>query len=118
MISGKLIFAALLLSIFSAVPLGPLEKRNMHGAAKLLMVAAVAASVYCILADVHLSSSWQDPFASATAEEVSRASVSGWGRGGILVLAMRYWPWVLIGIGAYFGYYQVQIARARWRQAK
>lgn len=64
----------------------------------------LAFAIYCVAAGIHLQTGWEDPLASASASQLSSASVRGRGRGGIIVLAIRYWPYVLIGLGAFFAY--------------
>lgn len=94
------------------------ENRSMARSSTVIMVLAAVGSLYCLAAGFFMLGSWQDPFATATSAELSRASVQGRGRGGVILLAIRYWPWALIAFGAYFGFHQLRILGAFDRLTK
>lgn len=80
------------------------EKRGMLGAAKISAAIGLFAAAYCIAAGLFLLADWQDPFAVADPHEIAKASGTHGGRGGIVIFAIRFWPYVLIGFGGYFAY--------------
>ena len=48
---------------------------------------------------------WQDPFAvGADPQLVGKAASSHGGKGGIIILIIKFWPFALMGFSAYFGY--------------
>ena len=69
------------------------------------------ASLYCMTAGIFLLTDWQDPFGTADPQQLARASAAHGGKGGIVVLAIRFWPYVLIGSGGYFAYNSFAILR-------
>ena len=77
-------------------------RRDDHGG--MVRALGLAASLYCVAAGLSLAVDWQDPFAAADPERLARASAPHGGRGGLVVFAIRFWPYVLIGLGGYFGY--------------
>ena len=81
-----------------------LEKRQFNSAVLVVLAFGLIASVYAVLAGIHLLGGWEDPLASTDPETVRKAAARR--RAGIVVLAMRYWPYVLIGMGCLgtFGY--------------
>ena len=106
---GKMILGAVLLSLFSAVPLNFLQSRGFVWTARILMFSALLASIYCVTAGIYLMEGWGDLFIDASGAELGNASARGRGRGGIIIAAIRYWPWVLIVGGSYLGYMQIHI---------
>ena len=95
--------AALALMFLPVFLLEPLEKRGLHNVAFYICLVMFFASIYCLYAGIHLLVGWEDPFASADPAELGRAAAKT-RRGGLVVLVIRFWPYVLIVAGAYFGY--------------
>ena len=112
MFAGRIILVAFLISFVAAFPMAALAKLGRIRTIRALMLVAAVASAYCIAAGIFLSADWQDPFATATTDELTRGAVSSGGRGGIIILVIRYWPLALIAFGSYFGLHQVQALRA------
>ena len=55
---------------------------------------------------------WQDPFAAgADPQLVGKAASSHGGKGGIIILIIKFWPFALMGFSAYFGYLGVCILK-------
>jgi hypothetical protein len=104
--------AQLITFFFIAMFVGPivsqfLVKRGATTLAKTSMALVCVASVYCLLAGLFLAAGWEDPFANASAAEVGHAAATHRGRGGIFILAIRLWPYVLIGLGGYMTYLSI-----------
>lgn len=113
MFTAKVI-AISFITMFAAVPVFAfLEKRRLL--ARAALVIGLAASLYCVAAGLFLVAGWQDPFAGADPELYARASATRGGKGGIILLAIRFWPYVLIGLGGYFAYNTFMILRHRYR---
>lgn len=93
------------------------DKRGLKGAANAALMIGLLASLYCIAAGIFLLTDWQDPFATADPQQLAKASATHGGRGGIVVLAIRFWPYVLIGSGSYFAYNSFAIIRMMRRHA-
>lgn len=81
-----------------------LEERKAIKALKVVLVFNLIASLYCLVAGVYLALNWQDPFAQASSEQLGSAAASHGGKGGIVILAIRFWPYVLIGFGGMFAF--------------
>ena len=60
--------------------------------------------LYCVSAGIYLLSGWVDPFAAVDGQELGKVAARGGGRSGIFILAIRFWPWVLIGLGGFFAW--------------
>ena len=71
---------------------------------------ALLAAIYCIAAGFHLQPGWHEMIA-ANPEESSGSGGNYGRRGGIIILAILYWPYVLIGLGGYFGYHNFRTFR-------
>ena len=69
----------------------------------------IVSSGFCVAAGIFLLLGWQDPLAGASAVQLSKAAVRARGRGGILILAIRFWPFVLIGSGGFCFYHALII---------
>lgn len=110
-------FTAMVIAICFVVmiaAIGPFtffDKRGLVGAAKASLVIGLLASLYCLAAGLFLLTDWQDPFATADPGQLARASATHGGKGGIVVFAIRFWPYVLIGLGGYFAYNSFAILR-------
>ncbi len=89
MFSGEVISVAFITMLIVAVPLEWLEKRELFGPAKALLAVGVIAGLYCILAGIHMADSWEAPPVR--------------GRMGF-TLAIRFWPYILMGAGAFAVY--------------
>jgi len=101
------------ITMFGAVFLFLLtEKMGWLRPQRAIVAISLLAALYCVAAGVSLHFGWQDPFASADPTHYARASASGRGGGGIILLAIRFWPYVLIGLGGIFGYHALRILRA------
>lgn len=94
------------------------EGRRQRDAARLTCIIGVLAAIYCLSTGLLLITDWVDPFAAKTAAEMSSAAGSHGGRGGVVILILRYWPYVLSLAGAYFGYAYVRILRQLGQTAR
>jgi hypothetical protein len=91
--------------ILGIFPVQWLEQHNFGKIAQALVVLVLIAGVFCVLAGVHLAVGWEDPLAHADPEAIGRASGHHGRRAGLFVLAIRFWPYVLIGLGGYMVYH-------------
>jgi hypothetical protein len=71
---------------------------------KIILFAGLVACIYCISAGVHFLGGWVDPLSGMDARDRGVYSAKAGGRGGILLLAISLWPYVLIGFGSVFGF--------------
>lgn len=97
-----------------------IQKLKWQRVEDLLTALGLVASLYCIVAAIFLWGDWHDPLATSefSAQELGKASASGRGRGGLLILAVRFWPYVLGGVGAYFAYNQALSLYYSYKAAK
>ena len=102
MFSWELIAAGFLATFLAIAPIDWLENRHFNTAVKIILLIGLVAAVYSIFAGIHLRVGWEDPLAGADPETVGR--VTGRRRGGIIILAIRFWPYVLIGVGGFFAF--------------
>jgi hypothetical protein len=86
----------------AAFPIEWLEKKGHDSIVRALLITSLISGTYCLAAGAHLLGGWQDPFAAAAPQEL--ASASSGRRGGLIILMIRFWPYVLIGLGGYAMY--------------
>ncbi len=118
MFPGEVVFAVFL----GMIPIGGLavwlDNRSFHSLASALFTISVVAGLYCVLAGIFLVADSEDPFASIDAEDaktIGRAAAHGRGRGAILLLIIRFWPYVLVGLGGYIVYNAGLTLWYKWR---
>ena len=85
-------------------------KRRLRSGELAAVTIALLAAIYCIAAGFHLQPGWHEMIA-ANPEESSGSGGNYGRRGGIIILAILYWPYVLIGLGGYFGYHNFRTFR-------
>jgi len=120
MFSAKIIAIAFI-SMFAGIYIGMLsEKLKQDWLTSVGSAITAIASLYCVAAALFLWGDWHDPFASSdvSSEQLGRAAASHGGRGGIVIGAIKYWPYVLGGIGAYCAYFSITALRYDLRSAK
>lgn len=71
---------------------------------KLIIFSGLVACIYCISAGLYFLGSWVDPLSGMEARDRGIYSAKAGGRGGIILLAISFWPYILIGFGSIFGY--------------
>jgi hypothetical protein len=102
--AGSYIAAACILIIASGFFLEPAAKIGdwlVDGLCSCVFLAAA----YCFVAGLFLLSGWSDPLAAADPAAMNEAASRSRGRGGIILIAISYWPYVLIGLGGYFAFH-------------
>lgn len=52
-----------------------------------------------------------DPFAGGDPEAITRASATHGGKGGIVILAIKFWPYLLLLLSGFYTYMSVQLLR-------
>jgi hypothetical protein len=105
-------FIGMFVSMFVYIGVHALPSRRPGSIALLI---GLVASVYCIIAGVVLLSNWHDPFSGGLPVDSTGAVVRGGRRGGLILLAIRYWPYVLIATGGYVAYHMWRDLRDRAR---
>lgn len=102
MFSGWMIGAAFVLMFLPINAFEFFEKRRLTGVLRVLAVVGTAAAVYCLAAGLFLLSGSEDPVADADPNQLGRISAGGRGRVGLVILAIKFWPYVLIGLGGFW----------------
>jgi len=92
-------------------------KKDQLQLSKATVYFGFIASLYCVIAGIFLLSGWQDPLAGADPSEVAKASVRH-RKGGLVILLIKYFPYVLIGAGGFFAYMNFSILRLTENQLK
>ena len=93
----------------SILPADWLEKKNLDKLATVFFVIGLIASIYSAITGIYLLVGWEDPLANADPETLGRASARARGRGGLIILAIKFLPYVLIGAGGYIGWMYASI---------
>lgn len=86
------------------------ETRRWLTISKVLPVVGLAASVYCVAAGLSLIAGWQDPLTNASTEQIVHVAATARGKGGLLLIMVRFWPYALIGLGGFLAYAYAVIA--------
>lgn len=107
MFSPIVIAVALVLMFVSIGIIESLEKREKVRLVRAVAFLGLLACIVSVGAGLDMVAGWTDPLRSVDPETVQqferRATARTRGRGGWIVLAIRYWPWFLIGAGGFFG---------------
>jgi hypothetical protein len=72
--------------------------------ARVTLFFGFLTSIYSLVAGIFLLSGWQDPLAGADPFEIAKASIRGNRKGGIIILLIKYFPYVLVVAGCIFTY--------------
>ena len=97
-------FTSNLITISFIVMLGSIpiaefsEKKGWKLILKFLGWVILISGLYCFLAGVSMVGDWVDPTANATSEQISEAAA--YRKGGIALLAIKFWPYILIILGS------------------
>lgn len=115
MFTAKIIMIAVAAMFLSFLPVPWLERRNFSKTlVKTLLTIGLIASVYVVVAGLMLlGDGWENPLAGADPGAVGKASTHARGKGGVVLLVIAFWPYVMIGSGGYLGWQYAAILRAR-----
>lgn len=102
-------FAGCLLGIVAA-------KRGWVSTYRVSAWLVLAAALYFVAAGIALHFDWHDPLASATPQQIGQASGKARGRGWLLLLVIKFWPYVLMALGGYAAYHSFQSLRELTRR--
>lgn len=102
MFSPLVIGIAFVLAFICAYPLEKLQDRKATTALAVVCTIGLLASLVCLGAGLDMVTGWTDPLRAVEGE--SRYAARGRGRVGLVLLATKFWPWVLMGTGAFFGF--------------
>jgi len=105
MFTAELIGIAFGILVIGVHPLNWLDNRGHRKLGLYALFIIVVAGVYCFAAGVDLAFGWVDPFSNAAQEELGKASAKSRGRGGIVILIIKYWPYALMGLSGYLLYF-------------
>jgi hypothetical protein len=92
-----------------AIPAMWLEEHEFKGISFFLFGVGLISGLYCIFAGLYLAGTWEDPISNVDPEMIGKMSGRARGRGGIIILVVRFWPYVLIASGGYFVFHYVRI---------
>ncbi len=109
MFAGKIIAIAFVAMFVPVFPAQWLEKKNLDKLATVFWTIGLIASIYSVVAGIFLLVGWENPLVNADPETLAKVSARARGRGGLIILAIKFWPYVLIGAGGYFGWMYASI---------
>ncbi len=90
MFAGEIIAVAVVAMFASILPADWLEKKNLDKLATVFFVIGLIASIYSAITGIYLLVVLEDPLANADRETLGKA---------LIILAIKFWPYVLIGAG-------------------
>lgn len=108
-----IIAVAVIFGLTAAWIFGILKEKQAWRALAFVSGVAVLVGIYILATGAYLLGGWSDPLATTDPNQVSE--VTSRGRNGLIVLAIRYWPYFLLGFGAlvsYLGWLTTKEARA------
>ena len=106
MFTAKIITTTVILSFVLVFLMNFLQsKPRLLKLFQLVVISSILVSLYNLIAGIHLLIGWEDPLINASGKELGEASARGRGRGGVFIVIIKFWPYVLIGYALYALYY-------------
>lgn len=100
MFSAKIIAITFLSSFFGIFVVEYLEEKSrFKNFLKLILITFIIFSIYNFFAGLNLWFGWEDPLSKASPEQMGRASARR--GGGLLLLIISFWPYILTIAGIY-----------------
>ena len=110
MFSAKIITITFLSSFFGIFIVEYLEnKPKFKIILKTLLLIFIFFSIYNLIAGLNLWFGWEDPLSKATPEQMGRTSARR--GGGLVLLFISFWPYILTFVGAYLTWLYFMILR-------
>ena len=104
MFIAKLIGLGLFFMIFPVFLIEYFEKRRWIVGVQVVFAVIIASALYVGAAGISMIGDWQDPLGGTNTADVSTHGR----RGGLVILAIRFWPFVLMGLSAFVLWNAVQ----------
>ena len=102
MFTAKIIAITFLSSFFGIFVVEYLEgKPQLKIILKTLLLIFIFFSIYNLIAGLNLWFGWEDPLSKVTPEQMGRTSARR--GGGLVLLVISFWPYILTFVGAYAG---------------
>ncbi len=108
-------FVGLLASLLFSLKAFDLRVKKA-GVGNIAFALCLVPPAICVLAGVDLLGGWVDPLLSADPADVGKVAARG--RNGLIIFAIKFWPYVLIGLGGYAGWQVLDLARIAMRDSK
>jgi hypothetical protein len=100
MFSSKIIVVTFLSSFFGIYLVNFLEsKKKLKNLLKVVLIIFIIFSIYNFSAGLNLWFGWEDPLSNITPEQQGRTAARR--GGGIVLLIISFWPYILTFVGAY-----------------
>tara|TARA_B100001057_G_scaffold426813_1_gene451192 strand:- start:977 stop:1330 length:354 start_codon:yes stop_codon:yes gene_type:complete len=106
MFTAKIITTTVILSFVIVFLMNFLQDRpKLFKLFQLMVISSILVSLYNLIAGIYLLSGWEDPLVNATNEQIGQVSAKARGKGGLVIVIVKYWPYALIGYSLYALYY-------------
>ena len=106
MFTAKLISIGIAVSFASVFIMNYLQdKPSLIKIFQTSVIISIISGLYILGAGIFLLTGWEDPFINASAKEIGQASSRAGGKGGIVILIIKYWPYAMIAWALYSLYY-------------
>ena len=102
MITAKIIAISFIGSFVIIWPMTYFQDKEKFEFLKICVTILIIFSAYNLIAGIYLLSGWEDPLSQASGQQQGRAAARR--GGGIILLAIKFWPYVLIGWAGYCFY--------------
>ena len=103
MFTAKMIAISFIGSFIIILPMVFLQDKEKWELLKICVGIFTIFSVYNLIAGIYLLSGWEDPLSQASGQQQGRVAARR--GGGVILLAIKYWPYALIGWGGYSLYH-------------
>ena len=107
MFSAKVI-ATFFIASFLLVFVRAFFENRSNSILKFVLSIELITYFYLLIAGIYLLVGWVDPMVGAEVSDTSRAAASSRGRGGFVILIIKYWPHFLIGLSIFYFYYFIK----------
>lgn len=98
MFTSNLITISFILMLAS-IPIAEFsEKKGWKFMLKFFGWIILISGLYCLFAGIWMVGDWVDPLVNATSEQIS--NVASHRKGGIVLFAIKFWPYILIVLGS------------------
>lgn len=104
MLNGWVIGTAFIGSLAGGWIMAAANKWNLPRLEPVALWLSFLCGLYCVFAGIALEADWVDPFSTAAPSDLAKASATHGGKGGLIILIIRIWPYFLIGLGGYIVY--------------
>ena len=108
MTHGKLIFICFVLQFLIPLTFDKFEHKKALYKASLIIL--LIACIFNFFSGAMMAFDW-DPFAGGDPEAIAIGAATHGGKGGVVILAIKFWPYLLMLLSGFYTYMSAQLLR-------